>query len=67
MFYKLSRILRSKRQGGRDKQTVYRSFIVPHAWRSDTCTAALATGTTEHYLGLKVQYLRNINIPGNAD
>ena len=34
--------LRSKRQRGRHKQTVYRSF---HVHSAVTCTAALATGT----------------------
>ena len=51
MFYiqrvlaaRLSRLLRlrSKRQRGRHKQTVYRSF---HMHRAVTRTAALATGT----------------------
>ena len=39
---RLSRLLRSKRQRGRHKQTVYRSF---HMHSALTCTAALATGT----------------------
>ena len=39
---RLSRLLRSKRQRGRHKQTVYRSF---HMHGALTCTAALATGT----------------------
>ena len=40
---RLSRLLRSKRQRGRNKQTVYRSF---HILSAVTCTAALATGTS---------------------
>ena len=39
---RLSRLLRSKRQRGRHKQTVYRSF---HMHSAETCTAALSTGT----------------------
>ena len=39
---RLSRLLRSKRQRGRHKQTVYRSY---HMHSAVTCTAALATGT----------------------
>ena len=39
---RLSRLLRSKRQRGRHKQTVYRSF---HMLSAVTCTAALATDT----------------------
>ena len=39
---RLSRLLRSKRQRGRHKQTVYRSF---HMHSAVTCTAALATAT----------------------
>ena len=39
---RLSRLLRSKRQRGRHKQTVYRSF---HMHNAVTCFAALATGT----------------------
>ena len=39
---RLSRLLRSKIQRGRHKQTVYRSF---HMHSAETCTAALATGT----------------------
>ena len=39
---RLSRLLRSKRQRGRHKQTVYRSF---HMHSAETCTAARATGT----------------------
>ena len=46
MFYKqrvlADVLLRSKRQRGRHKQTVYRSF---HVHSAVTCTAALATGT----------------------
>ena len=38
----LSRLLRSKRQRGRHKQTVYRSL---HMHSAVTCTSALATGT----------------------
>ena len=40
---RLSRLLRSKRQRGRHKQTVHRSF---HMHSAVTCTAALATGTS---------------------
>ena len=39
---RLSRLLRSKRQRGRHKQTVDRSF---HMHSAVTCTSALATGT----------------------
>ena len=39
---RLSRLLRSKIQRGRHKQTVYRSF---HMHSGVTCTSALATGT----------------------
>ena len=44
MFYQqhLSRLLRSKRQCGRHKETVYRSF---HVHGAVICTTALATGT----------------------
>ena len=40
---RLSRLLRSKRQRGRHKQTVHRSF---HMLSAVTCTAALAAGTS---------------------